>query len=29
MMPPLSTTDDELGLLLDTVHDSIRAVTGN
>jgi adenosylmethionine-8-amino-7-oxononanoate aminotransferase len=29
LMPPLSITDAELALLLDTVHDSIRAVTGN
>jgi adenosylmethionine-8-amino-7-oxononanoate aminotransferase len=29
LMPPLSITDDELGLLLDTVYDSIRSVTGN
>jgi adenosylmethionine---8-amino-7-oxononanoate aminotransferase len=29
LMPPLSITDAELELLLDTVHDSIRAVTGN
>ena len=29
LMPPLSITDDELGLLLDTVDDSIRSVTGN
>jgi adenosylmethionine-8-amino-7-oxononanoate aminotransferase len=29
LMPPLSITDDELRLLLDIVHDSIRAVTEN
>ena len=29
LMPPLSITDAELALLLDTVRDSIRAVTGN
>ena len=29
LMPPLSITDHELALLLDTVYDSIRAVTGN
>jgi adenosylmethionine-8-amino-7-oxononanoate aminotransferase len=29
LMPPLSITDHELALLLDTVFDSIRAVTGN
>jgi adenosylmethionine---8-amino-7-oxononanoate aminotransferase len=29
LMPPLSITDQELGLLLDTVYDSIRSVTGD
>jgi adenosylmethionine---8-amino-7-oxononanoate aminotransferase len=29
LMPPLSTTDAELDLLLDTVYESIRAVTEN
>ena len=29
LMPPLSITDNELALLLDTVYDSIRSVTGN
>jgi adenosylmethionine-8-amino-7-oxononanoate aminotransferase len=29
LMPPLSITDAELSLLLDTVYDSIRSVTGN
>ena len=29
LMPPLSITDHELGLLLDTVYDSIRSVTGD
>jgi adenosylmethionine---8-amino-7-oxononanoate aminotransferase len=29
LMPPLSINDAELASLLDTVHDSIRAVTGN
>jgi adenosylmethionine---8-amino-7-oxononanoate aminotransferase len=29
LMPPLSITDAELSLLVDTVHDSILAVTGN
>jgi adenosylmethionine---8-amino-7-oxononanoate aminotransferase len=29
LMPPLSITDDELSLLLDTVYESIRSVTGN
>jgi adenosylmethionine-8-amino-7-oxononanoate aminotransferase len=27
LMPPLSVTDAELALLLDTVYESIRAVT--
>ncbi|HYQ97666.1 MAG TPA: aminotransferase class III-fold pyridoxal phosphate-dependent enzyme, partial [Candidatus Nitrosocosmicus sp.] len=29
LMPPLSITDAELAVLLDTVYESIRAVTGN
>ena len=29
LMPPLSITDHELALLLDTVYDCIRSVTGN
>ena len=29
LMPPLSITDDELALFLDTVYESIRSVTGN
>ncbi|HSK29926.1 MAG TPA: aminotransferase class III-fold pyridoxal phosphate-dependent enzyme, partial [Candidatus Limnocylindria bacterium] len=29
LMPPLSIADDELELLLDVVHDSIGAVTGD